>query len=432
MNVAGVAVLIAALVAGTVPGVASTGAWDDAAPSRCEGAPAVDTARVRFPRSMVLAFAERQAVAPSRSAPHRLPRASFLTRARSGRSAAGVVRCAPAHAAKRKAASTARDEAKPVAGRSRHARSSPAVRAPADASSSSEPDAHAREPSPDASSSSEPDAHAREPSPDARVDVRILSKHRPVRLRLDGPRSFEAVASGNTLVVDGHPLPHALRLAAGNWRVRGRGLDRRYEASLSLAARDGELIVVATFALETYVAAVTASETEVDTPFEALRAQAITARSYVLASGKRHDEARACDLTHCQVLRGEGFARHLRRARDAARSTEGMVLRLPGGSIALAPFHASCGGHTAEPVAVFGAPDLTGAAAVPDKCPPSPWRAVVPRSLVSAAASEALGGPSQVEDLLLDRDSSGAVVRVVDRASGPAPGGIGSAARGSR
>ncbi|MFB1478951.1 SpoIID/LytB domain-containing protein [Corallococcus sp. RDP092CA] len=248
--------------------------------------------------------------------------------------------------------------------------------------------------------------------------MRILSKHRPVRLRLDGPRSLEAVASGNTLVVDGHPQPHALRLAAGNWRVRGRGLDRRYEASLSLAARDGELIVVATFALETYVAAVTASETEVDTPFEALRAQAITARSYVLASGKRHDEARACDLTHCQVLRGEGFARHLRRARDAARSTEGMVLRLPGGAIALAPFHASCGGHTAEPVAVFGAPDLTGAAAVPDKCPPSPWRAVVPRSLVSAAASEALGGPSQVEDLLLDRDSSGAVVRVVDRASG--------------
>ncbi|MBN8232084.1 SpoIID/LytB domain-containing protein [Corallococcus macrosporus] len=248
--------------------------------------------------------------------------------------------------------------------------------------------------------------------------MRILSKHRPSRLRLDGPRSLEVVASGNTLVVDGRPQAQALRLDAGRWHVRGRGLDRRYEASLSLAAREGELIVVASFALETYVAAVTASETEVDTPFEALRAQAITARSYVLASGKRHDEARACDLTHCQVLRGEGFARHLRRARDAARATEGLVLRLPDGSIALSPFHASCGGHTAEPVAVFGAPDLTGAAAVPDRCPASPWRAVVPRSLVSAAASDALGGPAQAVDLLLDRDSSGAVVRVVDRASG--------------
>ncbi|GMU06056.1 SpoIID/LytB domain-containing protein [Corallococcus caeni] len=272
------------------------------------------------------------------------------------------------------------------------------------------------------STSSRPGSIAREakpkPAADTQVDVRILSKHRPARLRLDGPRSLEVVATGNTLIVEGRPQPNALRLDAGRWHVRGRGVDRRYEAALSLEARDGELIVVATFALETYVADVTASETEVDTPFEALRAQAITARSYVLASGKRHDEARACDLTHCQVLRGEGFARHLRRARDAARSTEGIVLRLSDGAIALAPFHASCGGHTAEPVAVFGAPDRTGAAAVPDRCPASPWRAVVPRTRVSAAASDVLGGPAQAEDLLLDRDSSGAVVRIVDRASG--------------
>ncbi|RKH69189.1 SpoIID/LytB domain-containing protein [Corallococcus aberystwythensis] len=287
-----------------------------------------------------------------------------------------------------------------------HARSSPAASGPAHrASMSPRPAANAREAKP-------------KPASGTQVAVRILSKHRPARLRLEGPRSLEVVASGNTLIVEGRPRPSALRLDAGRWHARGRGFDRRYEAALSLEARDGELLVVATFSLEDYVAAVTASETEVDTPFEALRAQAITARSYVLASGKRHDEARACDLTHCQVLRGEGFARHLRRARDAARSTEGTVLRLRGGAIALTPFHASCGGHTAEPVAVFGAPDLSGAAAVPDRCPASPWRAVVPRALVTSAATEVLGGRAQAEDLLLDRDSSGAVVRIVDRASG--------------
>ncbi|RKH29545.1 SpoIID/LytB domain-containing protein [Corallococcus praedator] len=255
-------------------------------------------------------------------------------------------------------------------------------------------------------------------APETGVEVRILSKHRPARLRLDGPRSLEVFASRDVLLVDGRAVSPPLRLESGRWRIRGRNLDRRYEGSLSLDARAGELIIIATFAVETYVAAVTASETEVDTPFEALRAQAITARSYVLASGRRHEEARACDLTHCQVLRGEGFARHLARARDAARSTEGVVLRLRDGAIALAPFHASCGGHTAEPVAVFGAPDLTGAAAVPDRCPASPWSAVVSRAQVTAAATEALGSPAQAADLLLDRDSSGAVVRVVDRASG--------------
>ncbi|RKG59597.1 SpoIID/LytB domain-containing protein [Corallococcus sp. AB011P] len=360
MNAAGVAVLIAALVAGTAPDVGSTGALS----------PAADT-HVR-----------------STSQP---ARASLAARALADASESS----APASRAHQPLADTH------VSTTSRPTRSSPAASSPAAASASSAPA-----------------ARARKPVAGTQVDVRILSKHRPARLRLDGPRSLEVVASGNTLVVDGRPQPHALRLDAGRWHVRGRGLDRRYEAALSLEAQDGELIVVATFALETYVAAVTASETEVDTPFEALRAQAITARSYVLASGKRHDEARACDLTHCQVLRGEGFARHLRRARDATRSTEGVVLRLHSGAAALAPFHASCGGHTAEPVAVFGAPDLTGAAAVPDRCPASPWRAVVPRALVSAAASVAVGGPAQAEDLLLERDSSGAVVRVVDRASG--------------
>ncbi|RUO91552.1 SpoIID/LytB domain-containing protein [Corallococcus sp. AB018] len=370
MNAAGVAVLIAALVAGTAPGVESTGGLDAPSSGRSALRPVADT----------------QVRSTSRSA-----RSSPAASSPADASASS----APAARARKPAGDTQ------VGPTSRPARSSPVVNSPVDASASSAPA-----------------ARERKPVADTQVDVRILSKHRPARLRLDGPRSLEVVASGDTLVVDGRPQPHALRLDAGRWHVRGRGLDRRYEAALSLEARDGELIVVATFALEAYVAAVTASETEIDTPFEALRAQAITARSYVLASGKRHDEARACDLTHCQVLRGEGFARHLRRARDAARSTEGVVLRLPGGAVALAPFHASCGGHTAEPVAVFGAPDLTGAAAVPDRCPASPWRAVVPRAMVTAAASVAVGGPAQAEDLLLDRDSSGAVVRIVDRASG--------------
>ncbi|MBE4749149.1 SpoIID/LytB domain-containing protein [Corallococcus sp. ZKHCc1 1396] len=273
-------------------------------------------------------------------------------------------------------------------------------------------------PGPGAAKSEEARGARPAPASDASVEVRLLSKHRPSRLRLDGPRSLEVVASRDVLLVDGRAVPQPLRLEAGRWRVRGRGLDRRYEGSLSLRARAGELGLVATLALEAYVAAVTASETEVGAPFEALRAQAITARSYVLASGRRHEDARACDLTHCQVLRGEGLARHLDRSRDAARSTQGVVLRLADGTIALAPFHASCGGHTAGPVAVFGAPDLTGAAAVPDRCPASPWRAVVSRALVTAAATQALGGPAQAVDLLLERDASGTVVRVVDRASG--------------
>ncbi len=251
-----------------------------------------------------------------------------------------------------------------------------------------------------------------------RIEVQILSKQKPAYLRVSGPRGVELAAVGEALLVDGGERQKPLVLGEGRWHLRGRGIDRRYEGSLSVEARGGELIVRVTMPLETYVAAVTASETPVDTPFEALRAQAIVARSYALASGRRHEEADACDLAHCQVLRGAGGPRHLRRAKEATRDTEGIVLRLSDGAIAAAPFHASCGGHTADPVAVFGAPDHTGAGAIPDVCPASPWRAELPRGVLAKAAEEVLGSPVEPSDLLLDRGPSGVVGRVIDRASG--------------
>jgi stage II sporulation protein D len=255
------------------------------------------------------------------------------------------------------------------------------------------------------------------------LDVRILSKHKPASLQVSGPRSLRLAAEGEALLVDGRGSPEPLVLGEGIWQVRGRGVNRRYEGAFSVEARGGELIVIVTMPLEAYVAAVTAGETPPDTPFEALRAQAIVARSYALAAGRRHEEAQACDLAHCQVLRGAGAARHLERSRDATRDTAGIVLRLPDGSIAATPFHASCGGHTSDPVAVFGAPDHTGAAAIPDICPASPWRAELLRALVAEAAAEVLGAPVQPADLFLDKDPSGAVIRIIDRTSGRSASG---------
>jgi stage II sporulation protein D len=249
------------------------------------------------------------------------------------------------------------------------------------------------------------------------IEVRLLSKHKPSSLRLSGPRAYRLAAKGEVLFVDGDSSPEPRSLGEGSWQVRGRDIDLRYEGALAVEARGGELILVVAMPLEKYVAAVTAGETPPDTPFEALRAQAIVARSYALASFRRHAEAQACDLAHCQVLRGAGTARHLERSRDAALDTEGFVLRLSDGSIATAPFHASCGGHTSDPVAVFGAPDRTGAEAVPDVCPASPWRAELPRRVLADAASELLGTPAKAIDLFLEREPSGAVVRIIDRTS---------------
>jgi stage II sporulation protein D len=169
---------------------------------------------------------------------------------------------------------------------------------------------------------------------------------------------------------------------------------------------------VARLELEVYVAWTVASETEPATPPEALRAQAVVARSYAVAAGRRHADVDLCDLAHCQLLRGDLAARHLAAARRAAEATRGEVLRLDSGRIALAPFHAACGGHTGDPSELFGG-DGTGAAAVPDDgCPAQPWRTMVPAAVFEAVVAERLGAVAPPEALDWSMGRGGYVVQV--------------------
>lgn len=251
------------------------------------------------------------------------------------------------------------------------------------------------------------------------IDVLVLTRLHPRELRFEGPRTLGLAARGDTLVVDGKPAPQPLRLEAGDWRVAPHGsATRRYRASFDIRARNGELRVVATLPLEEYVAGVVASETLPGTPPAALRAQAVVTRSYALAGPRRHPEANACDLAHCQVFGADLRGRHLEAARAATEATRGQVLVLDSGEIALSPFHAACGGHTAEPTEVFPGPDRSGAAAVGDRGCAAPWSARVPLPTLMRAASSALGGtPADPRALRTQAGAGGFVTRVVDRSS---------------
>jgi stage II sporulation protein D len=252
------------------------------------------------------------------------------------------------------------------------------------------------------------------------VEVQLLSSVHPRELRLSGPQTLRLEARGEVLVADGEPAAQPLRLALGDWTLTpDRRPARRYRAALALRAGAGELQVVASMPLEEYVAAVVASETEPGTPPAALEAQAVVTRSYALAQPRRHQFAAACDLAHCQVLRGRGAAAHLRAASLAARATEGEVLRLGSGEIALTPFHAACGGQTADPQEIFPGRNLTGAGAILDPGCARPWSAAVSPQALRRAATAALG--EQLRDpraLTLFRGEGGFVTRVLDRASG--------------
>ncbi len=119
-------------------------------------------------------------------------------------------------------------------------------------------------------------------------------------------------------------------------------LRRHYRGQLIIQARGKELQMVVVMELETAVASVIAAELPSDSPWEALKAQAVVARSYLL-KGHRHINAEFCDTTHCQFLREPPPAGS--RATLAARATQGEVLTWKGQPFP-AMYSASCGGHT--------------------------------------------------------------------------------------
>ncbi len=250
----------------------------------------------------------------------------------------------------------------------------------------------------------------------------MLTKFHPRAATLDGPRAVRLDAAGDALLVDGRAQPAPLALERARWTITlGDGTARRYLAALRIAAAGDELRIVAALDLEDTVARAVAAETLPGTPPAALEAQAIVARSYALAPGARHREAPLCDLAHCQSLAPAAGPDHAAAARRAAQATRGQVLRLPSGEIARAVFHAGCGGDTAEPGAVFGGDEQTGARAAADsQCAADAWTVVLRIPEVETAAGAALGagGPVPVDRLALEHAPDGRVSRLVDTATG--------------
>jgi len=120
-------------------------------------------------------------------------------------------------------------------------------------------------------------------------------------------------------------------------------IERRFVASLEVRVRGGELVPIVITDLETAVASAVAAESLPGAPLEALKAQAIAARSFYLASPARHRDFQFCDTTHCQFLREP--PERAGAAGVAAAETRGLVL-FHAGAVLAALYSASCGGRT--------------------------------------------------------------------------------------
>ena len=128
--------------------------------------------------------------------------------------------------------------------------------------------------------------------------------------------------------------------------------EKRYYGGLSVVKDKGALNVVNLAPLEEYLRGVLAKEMSPSYPLEALKAQAVAARSFALKNRGRHEHEGydICNSTHCQVYDGVTNYESIDRAID---ETRGQVLVYKEKLIDT-NFHADSGGMTENVKDVWG------------------------------------------------------------------------------
>ena len=170
--------------------------------------------------------------------------------------------------------------------------------------------------------------------------------------------AFEA----GRLAFQGYSEPGPLELAATGdppapWIVRWDGAAgvQRHRGRLLLGARDGAIVLACALTLEEYLPGVLGAEMSPATaPLEALKAQAVAARTFALF-GIQSQEARRLEplfAADSSFQAYGGIDKEHPRAVEAVRATLGEVLVYKG-RLFRAYFHSTCGGGTASARDVF-------------------------------------------------------------------------------
>lgn len=136
----------------------------------------------------------------------------------------------------------------------------------------------------------------------------------------------------------------------------------KYQGELHLLASPGResCDLVNSIPLESYIATLLAKEMNGSWPVEALKAQAVAARTYAMERVRREGtlSAESVKLYHLESSEKDQVSGTYhditRNTAQAARETSGEVLVGPSGKLAPAYFHAKCGGKTLRPDQVWG------------------------------------------------------------------------------
>lgn len=243
-----------------------------------------------------------------------------------------------------------------------------------------------------------------------RANGRHLSSGTTYIARPSGSRILVTTSGGRRVARFASPLrfkgPDAVGLLGPALNGVGSGL---YRGVIEVVHDSGGLTAINELDIDTYVRGVVAGEMPSSWPLEALKAQAVTARTYALATRKTTGLFDQYPDTRSQVYRG--VTGESARSDAAVAETAGRVLTY-GGQPAVTYYFSTSGGHTENVefsfVGSLAKPWLVG---VPDpydsQSPYHRWK--VPTT--AARLDSALGAPGRFKQVkVLDRGVSPRVV----------------------
>lgn len=171
------------------------------------------------------------------------------------------------------------------------------------------------------------------------------------------------VVSGEQVLVNGNERQR-WSVTSDSFTLRWGETSRIYRGSLEVWAEKGELILVNRIDEDSYLASVTGAEMVPHAGLEALKAQAVLARTFMHQALRHQDEPwEFCDLTHCQSYKG--LESETPDTRRAVEETDGLVLTYEG-ELCEVYYHSTCGGRTANARSIW--PDVSASYLVSVPC----------------------------------------------------------------
>ena len=190
----------------------------------------------------------------------------------------------------------------------------------------------------------------------------------------------------------------------------------RYRGGIMFSENSGESFNVINYLpLEHYLYGVINAEMDHGYPLEALKAQAVTARSYVICNEGRHGSSGfdVCATTHCQVYRG--YDGEYKETTLAADETFGEVMYY-GSRVVPGYYSKNSGGHTENSEDVWGSKEGYLRGVEDEYSPDYPWSATYSFAEIEKKLTNAGYGVGELESIaVLSRNASGSVAEIAFR-----------------